>query len=476
MKKGNWRIYSSNKNILKFYEDLKDYFSIFRHYVNWRYFSRQELKDTIIFSTSRVEYNSQLFENFEITLDKQYLSCDAVRYLSSFNGVYELDFGVDKVIRIFETNTQKSIGYYIPAMNTFLAGNWLYSDLCYEIYKTFADDLKKLFKKIEVKPIEILLGMDPELEVWHQNSYVKANELLPFSGHLGTDGSGCQVELRPSPSPNEDKLVENIKDLLIRFHRSYPNYNLLVSGDKYPLGAHIHFNLPMDRNFILILDDFLGQWLLPLSGKARSHYKHLSNVETKIYGFEYRSLPSAILLTPEILTTVLKIAKRLAFEFYFENGVSDFSELEIQRLGLEKEYQILFDFIKNYWQMNKNILYQWGIITEEELERQFSIVFRDDWHPCICDYVYKYLLKKLKEMKFEGEIIIFGLKEDRGEVVYGFDSAYYKRIPDDTFSFNHNHIYGLPYSLRMNLNIENEAEVKRLEKVLEEIILEIKRR
>jgi len=478
MKKGNWRIYSSNKNIFQYYNDLKEYFAIFRHYVNWRYFNSPELKDTVIFATSRIEYNSQTFETFEITLNPNYASnySEAIRYMGSFNGIYELH-GVDKVIRLFEPIVQKTIGFYIPQTNTLLLGNWLYSELCFEVYKTFADVLKeKFFKKIEIKPIDILLGMDPELEVFCGNKYIKAGEILPFSGHLGTDGSGCQVELRPFPSSDINELVKNIRDLLIRFHKNFPDYSLTVSGDKYPLGGHIHFNLPFDRDFIKILDDFLGQWLISLSGKARGNYKTLSNVEGKYYGFEYRSLPSAILLTPQILTAVLNIAKKLAYEFYLSDGVDDFSELEIQRLGLEKEYQIVFDFMKNYNKMNKNILFQWGIVSEEDLENLVSIVFRDDWDPNICDYVYKYLKKRLKEMKFEGEVILFGLKEDRGNVVYGFDSSYYDRIPDDTFSFTHPHIYGLPYYLRTQLNIDDEENVEKLNNILEEIIKEIKRR
>jgi hypothetical protein len=397
--------------------------------------------------------------------------------MNNFNGIYELNWEVDKVIRLFLPFFQKTIGFYIPKNNTLLLGNWLYTELCFEVYKTFSSILKeKFFKKIEIEPIEILLGMDPELEVSYQNAYIKAAEILPFSGNLGTDGSGCQVELRPFPSSNIDELIQNIRDLLVSFHKNFPSYNLIVSGDKYPLGAHIHFNLPLDKEFVKILDDFLGQWLLPLSGRARGHYKSLSNVEGKVYGFEYRSLPSAILLTPQILATVLRISKHLAHEFYMGDGVDDFSELEIKRLDLENEYKVLFDFMKKYRSMNKNILFNWGIISESELENNFSVVFRDDWNPCVCDYVYKYLSKRLREMKFQGEIILFGLKEDRGEVVYGFDSSYYNRIPDTTFSFTHQYIFGLPYCLRTNLNIENEEEVKKINKILEEILEEIKRR
>jgi hypothetical protein len=480
MKKGSWRIYTSNRNILPFYDDLKDYFAIFRNYVNWRYFNSQELQDTVIFATSRIEYNSQTFETFEITLNPNYISnySEAIRYMGSFNGIYELHWGVDKVIRLFEPTVQKTIGFYIPQTNTLLLGNWLYSELCFEVYKTFADILKNnFFRKIEIKPITILLGMDPELEVYCGNKgYLKATEILPFSGHIGTDGSGCQVELRPFPSSDINELVQNVKDLLLRFHRNFPAYSLTVAGDKYPLGGHIHFNLPLDKDFIKILDNFLGQWLLPLSGKARGHYKCLSNVEGKYYGFEYRSLPSAILLTPEILTAVLKISKKIAYEFYIGDGVDEFSELEIQRLSLEKEYQTIFNFMKNYNKMNKNILFHWGIISDEDLENLISIVFRDDWDPNVCDYAYKYLKRRLKEMKFEGEVILFGLKEDRGEVVYGFDSSYYDRIPNNAFNFTHNYIFGLPYHLRTQLNLDVRENIEKLNNILEEIIKEIKRR
>jgi hypothetical protein len=126
---------------------------------------------------------------------------------------------------------------------------------------------------------------------------------------------------------------------------------LSVGGDSFAVGAHIHFGNAKLKAFadraaaqigetensygsdedhgfmkdrvahgseaekflsvIDALDDFLGRRLIDLSGDARDDYRQMSTWRINKHGFEYRTLPAAIMKNPRACGLVYLVAKRV---------------------------------------------------------------------------------------------------------------------------------------------------------------------
>jgi len=387
-------------------------------------------------------------------------------------------FAFRKVLKI-KVNSRDA-GYYFPEHNILLATDWVHDINSINVLKKIADKLP--FEKVPVDPkskFKITIGADPEFELTNKNSVIYAGEIIENpNGTIGLDGARWQVELRPTESTDIDQFVKNFKDLLQKFHEVYRPYRLSCLGNVYPLGGHIHIGAPFSKDFIKILDNWIGIKVIDLSGEARLGYKKLSAFELKLWGFEYRTPPSAIFHNEKVLKAVLKIIKTLAEEFYFGEGVLlEPTEEEIKRLGLEKEFRILDNFVKSYRKMQKDILVSWGIARS--LPFEVSVVFRDDWAPATQSYFRERLvscinqkqIKKLLKKNNISKIIIYGFREDRG-LVCDFDSEVFQKI-DFVYPVYYDQIaFGLPYRFRMKESLDDNDKAV-IDKVIDEIINEI---
>lgn len=189
------------------------------------------------------------------------------------------------------------------------------------------------------------------------------------------DGSGDSLEFRPAPG-SPDTVVENLRQLFYQFKSKAQSYDggvrLLVTGNRYPLGCHVHMSFldkldsTMISKIVKHLDYYVGRLLLPLSGSQRGRYRILSAWREQSYyggamsGFEYRTLPAAVALRPEILRTVLQICK-LAVEKSDTAEVSGdiASPTSLERLGVEN-VDTLFQFVQTYWTIrDKDVLKYW---------------------------------------------------------------------------------------------------------------------
>jgi len=230
------------------------------------------------------------------------------------------------------------------------------------------------------------LGMDPEFELYRGGRIVNASRHWISqdyaSGNIGLDGSGMQIELRPNPAIGPDDLVRNVHGLFRDFMaaNSSPPRDLGIQGNRYPLGAHIHFGLKpriqegnRERDvhkFVSILDWALGGIILPLSGRARkeSYYYSLGGLRVNDHGFEYRSLPSAIFVSPTVLRVVLKVCWNLGQDFFNSDGVNakfqpgDMAGWDrlrtVARLD-RLDIDILQELVYNYESMPKRIRATW---------------------------------------------------------------------------------------------------------------------
>lgn len=354
--------------------------------------------------------------------------------------------------------------------------------------------ITKLPKKDKREKVKVIVGADPEFElVCCDGSIEYADKIVSggCSSAIGVDGAGEQVELRPAPGkPHE--VVKNLKGLFQEFNARYKNMALSVSGNVYPLGGHIHIGLgkPFSPPYSMlkVLDDFLGRPLIGLSGRARGGYKNLSTWESKDWGFEYRPLPAAYLLKPEICRIVLKIAQNVCdcfinkdqFEYNSPPEKEDY--IKIAKLT-EREFGIFKNFINDY----KKTPETGRLATAFWLNKKFTIKpepkivieFTENWRYEIQRDIHESLTKKLnKNFKNTNTLIyitLYGLKQSRGEVatipikckppyeVSVTTDAPYIGMEDGKFWI------GLPWGIRTNQTIYETNKKEIINSIMEEI-------
>ena len=310
--------------------------------------------------------------------------------------------------------------------------------------KIFAKLFPRIVKALNLKEIErntfdgdIKIGGDPEFEEMSGTLYSPKTTRYEdeyYDKEIGKDGAGKQIELRPNPEFEPEKLVNNIKRLIGRI--SIDKVPISVKGDVFPLGGHIHFGIPHGylgdiEKIITVLDDFLGRPLVGLSGEARCEYDKLGMYRLKDWGFEYRTLPSAYFLNEEICKIVLKMAKNLVLntlknEIEYEideNKEYGFvvSKQDYLKYGgiTETELDRLIDFVKHEYPLynGKAINANWGFEIKKanifyENDDYFSPTFID-----VFEEEFKYLDYKIYIYRISGE----------EKQIYGFDFEGYKQ-------------------------------------------------
>jgi len=305
------------------------------------------------------------------------------------------------------------------------------------------------------RAVKVTIGCDPEFEVFIGGRIVRAEDYTPgYHEDVGCDGAGSQLEIRPEPSVSHVQLVRNIHNLLMKASRVY--HIIGVKGDHDPLGGHIHFGIFPSGNLIKMLDDFIGKPLRSESGHARHGYNRLSAIEPKPWGFEYRTPPSAWLCFPEIARIVLKIARGVANYYVNHRRIVYNRRLKYEDYkricGLSRrEYKLFRAFatgkLRNHYY---NILGNWGIPTSEGYK--LSIGFSDEWSLEITRIVLKELEMYLNHPY---DIVLFGLRRERGKQLYGFRLDGYSQATDISRPSN---CFGLPYSFRKGLISREEFD------------------
>jgi len=388
-------------------------------------------------------------------------------------------FKPQKVVAIYVAG--RRAGLYFTENQFLVASDWTHNLECIRTLSQLMPYLSKVFKKKPKMPprpnFSLKFGADPEFEVIDSSGRVVSASGIITGGtdprqEIGRDGAGSQVELRPRPESDLWKFITNVRNILKRFAAEYPRYSLSAQGDTYPLGGHIHLSLPPDRNVLALLDNWIGDKVIHLSGGARGSYKKLSAYETKPWGFEYRTPPAAIFLKPQVLFAVLKIMKAVLKGYFSYEGVSLYpTPEEIARLKIEKEWEILNRFIGEYPKMSKDVLKQWRI--KVKVEPRVDVIFRDDWAPEVRDFVRALFLDKVKglvkKVNAKGifKIVFFGFKSERGSVC-NFDSDLFEKI-DFSYPVEAGEVaFGFPYSIRVAEL--TEALKQKWGKVIDEVV------
>jgi len=357
----------------------------------------------------------------------------------------------------------RTAGVYFVQSRMLVGTDWTHNVVCIQMLKEMMPQLLKIFRKrsrsLPKFNMKISFGADPEFELidLRSRSIVSARGIVPGGTDsrckIGKDGAGNQVEIRPEPSSDIEKFIVEFKSVLRQFATMYPGYSLSAQGDKFALGGHIHVSVPPSKEVLELLDNWVGRHVIDLSGSARGSYKKFSAYETKPWGFEYRTPPAAVFLNPSVLRAVLHIIKRVLKAYYSPRGVALYpTEDEVKMLGLDRYWEILNKFIRDYHRLDKDVLRQWRISVKAD--PKVDLVFGDDWKSEVRDFVKGLFFKKLskelmKKLNSKGvyRVVFFGLKKERGEVC-NFSSSMFEKI-DFSYSVDNGIAFGFPWVVRM---------------------------
>lgn len=200
-------------------------------------------------------------------------------------------------------------------------------------------------------PFNMLIGADPEFLLFDADgNVIRANNVLPKPGPIGSDGA--MIEIRPDPTSCPVTLVDNMKAIFANnkltskikdFKWKAAIYHKDSQRD-YPVGGHIHLGNPDGMNkhisgesksylfavFNKIMDELLALPLIKLDGadlgKSRRSECQMA-MGNNGYGFygewrpcdgrlEHRTLSGLWLMHPVIAECVLGSAKAIAEEMY----------------------------------------------------------------------------------------------------------------------------------------------------------------
>jgi hypothetical protein len=171
----------------------------------------------------------------------------------------------------------------------------------------------------------ITIGSDPEFAIvspTDKNRTFDACEIFKPSREpqspdcdFGYDGHSATGEIRPRPQNHPKDAVKEIKELLERNKKLYPQvykFNLMATNERLSLGGHIHFGHPkltsvnpnrdlLFRQLAINLDNLLAFPCIYLENKENAQrrkdnfgYGHLSDYRGQNWGVEYRTLSSFI--------------------------------------------------------------------------------------------------------------------------------------------------------------------------------------
>lgn len=254
------------------------------------------------------------------------------------------------------------------------------------------DEIRDLDKILPTRNVR--LGADPEFMIFNSktNRLLSASRFFPRDGVVGCDNIRMQnlqqrpvAEIRPNPSSCPLKLSDNIKQALDSANRMAPYQNVKwlagsQPGGSYSIGGHIHFsNSPLTANLIRALDNYLAIPVFLIeepvpATRRRRRYGYLGDYRIKDYGgFEYRT-PASWLVSQEITTAVLCLAKIIASSYYMLSK-NFLNSVESQRAFYSGDQDFLRPVFPELWaDIKKTEMY---FDYEEELQIIPELIFNN---------------------------------------------------------------------------------------------------
>lgn len=249
------------------------------------------------------------------------------------------------------------------------------------------------------------LGADPEFALRKTgndgNEMALASHYLKVAGTVGCDTTRYReelamhqhpvAELRPEPAEDPDELFFRVREALQLAYAKIddPAIECLAGGmpfHGYPIGGHIHFSgLIPTFSLRRKLDAYLALPLVLIEDEGcrarRKRYGFLGDVREKVYGFEYRTLPSW-LVHPVVARGVLHLSRLIA---------TSHSQLDAKphlRLPLIKAYYrgekaVLEPYVRQVWEeLSRLPGYR---LSRVHLDRYFSCLLSGESWPASVD-------------------------------------------------------------------------------------------
>lgn len=198
------------------------------------------------------------------------------------------------------------------------------------------------------------LGADPEFTITFNGLKLSASEVLnarrdviqksgcvstdmgykiasDTSNEFGHDGASSTGELRPAPEEDPIKLAKNIKQIVHKMYKVFPEYQLTTKSIAAPIGGHIHIDLIDETEASMNkLKKYISAMFLPLlmgedmlSNKVRSQgssYGQLSDFRTMNHpdatSLEFRAPSAEWITTEKVATGTLCYFKTILHEIY----------------------------------------------------------------------------------------------------------------------------------------------------------------
>jgi hypothetical protein len=356
---------------------------------------------------------------------------------------------------------------------------------------------------------EITLGADPELEfVDRQGNIRVAREVMSEhdtrvspTAELGIDAAGGPVEIRPRPGMTGTEVVENIKRIMARATASYPGCDLSVKGDRHAIGLHIHLGVNFEArppfSLVTIFDDLLARPVWSTNGAARGSYAQLSQHRSQPWGFEYRSLPSAVMATPEIMRIALDISKGI-IKYYLSHDMVEYNDVPtvddyVRITGITAEdAQQYLAFAGVYRTLNaQKIIANWttpvpyvpptpsttstaGFCStgDRVIPMPGEVVFWDDWDNGAMGWLRQKLRSYMIRYDIHMPVVLYGLSQSRGMVctigIRRHDEILrlsQHQMPRRTVENGVMYI-GIPYTIRIDHTVFNSMAVALYESII----------
>jgi len=400
-------------------------FNFFNHIQNHCTVDWSLKRSLYIYPYTGSDYPYNIVVDLDINLKFNSKDEESLFYDHNFSLVYD----PHSFYAVHIKNKDKTVGYLNLVYKVLLLCDITHYeanlDNAYKILQAIVKifNLNKLWKR--KNNVKVTIGCDPEFvlinrygEVVHASDYVDDDY---YDNDIGVDGSGDQLELRPSPG-SPQQVVNNLRNLIKRVYDA--DFELALTAD-FSLGGHIHIGVgreiePSDE-LLEVLNDFIGKHTRYMC--ERYGYGALSSYESKDWGFEYRTPSSAIFLYPDIAKIILKLAKNIT-EKAIKNKVvkynASFPTIDdfIKVGGLtRKEAEKLINFYGEKHYLGYRLYDYWLVDNKKAYARKtypLNLNFSDEWD----DKVKALLVKWAYHLKLKKAITInlFGLRENRGKV------------------------------------------------------------
>ncbi|QGT99329.1 hypothetical protein SYNTR_0736 [Candidatus Syntrophocurvum alkaliphilum] len=263
-------------------------------------------------------------------------------------------------------------------------------------FSLFIKKIKRLYdNEGTAKNANIKMGADPEFMLINANSgrLIAASKYFPREGTVGCDSIRIPnrqqrpiAEIRPAPEESPLELLDNIKKALNNANKMAPYKNvkwiagsLPVSG--YPIGGHIHFSkIKSNYSILRALDNYICIPIFLIENPRtatirRKKYGFLFDYREKDYGgFEYRT-PGSWLVSQEVATAILCLAKVVA-SHYYELRRNFFLNVEAHKAFYSGNQNYFKPIFRKLWsdieQTSSYIFY------EKELKTLYTMIFNND--------------------------------------------------------------------------------------------------